>query len=173
MGQSQARGVFLQLHFDRAGAHDHDRVVGVGHRVEQDVQALVIAQYADEEEEFVAHLLAPVVQPLLLRLGVNTLVQAVRDDARLVAVAVKHGRRGQVVGRGRDDGVDALQKPVLERLIQAQQHFLPHDVGVVRHQAWLVDARHEVRQVGERPRKVIVHHVAFGGAPTQLAKGGQ
>jgi hypothetical protein len=62
---------------------------------------------------------------------------------------------------------------VLERLVQAQQRLLAHDVGVVRHQGRLVDAGDEMGQVHERPRKVVVHHVAFGGAAAQFAEGGE
>ena len=157
--QAQAPCTRLQLRLDRSRADDHDGITGAGHGVEQDVQALVITQHADEQEEFVAHARAPAREARSVRFRIAGLVEPERDHARLVAVAAQHGRRGQVVRRRGDDRIDAVQEPVHQRPVQLQQHFLAHDVGVVGDDGRLVDTGQEMRQVHEGPRKMVMHDV--------------
>ena len=113
IAQPQSRGLRPQRGFDFAGAGDHDRVFQPLCGLQQHMQALVVAQHADKQEELPAHARAPLRQTLRVGLRIGRAIQSDRDHADLVGEFLQHRAGRQIIGRGCDNAIHAAQKTLL------------------------------------------------------------
>ena len=63
-----------------------------------------------------------------------------------------------ILEQHRDDRIHRRQEAAHERPVGMDPVLLPHDVGLVGHQARPLAPLQQVQQVGERPGKLVVHH---------------
>ncbi|MNM96183.1 hypothetical protein D3C81_1086510 [compost metagenome] len=97
--QTQFGCLLLKLPFKEAPAHDRHWQAIEFCGLQQIVQALVVAQRADEQEKPLTQPRAPVRQLLRGCLGVGRPVQAIGDDRNLVFEARQHRAMRGIVGR--------------------------------------------------------------------------
>ena len=148
-----------------AASRDDHGQAGPARGGEQEAEALVVAQRADEQEEAWRQPPAPRFEHVGWR-GWRR-VQPDGDDLELVPVARQHRARPRIVGRGRDDGVHPVEEALHERPVEREQPRLAHDVRMIGDEAGSGRAAEKVEEVHHRPGKMIVNQV---GVPRQRAK---
>jgi Acyltransferase family len=162
-----------QFRFDRTGPDDDQGIIRSAQRFEQYMQSLVVAKHADKQKELLTQLVAPFLQTGWVAARIGGTIKADRDHLGLVPVRPERFTGFDVVGRGRNDAIHALQKAIHQRLVEPGQKPLSDDVGVVRQNGWFGNGRRQVNQVAERPGVVEMQDIGFARQRGKLFEGSE
>jgi hypothetical protein len=110
--QAKLCGLGLELGLGGTGAHNDDRKFGALRGLQQDVQALVVAQHANEQEEPGAKALPPIVAAAHVRGWVGSTIHPDRDHGGLVPQRCQNLASLQIVGRGGHDMRNVIKKSI-------------------------------------------------------------
>jgi len=140
---------------------NHHPQPGARHRVQQHLQALVVAQHADKEKEAFPHLRTPRLQPRGLCALDTCCIYSDRNDAHPWRELAEQ-RTATHIGLGRrDDTVDRTQESAHEGSIDAPEQALAHDIGMVgEHRLRArVPRDQEMENIRERPWEMVMDNV--------------
>src|SRR5690606_34491676 len=97
MVEPQAGGLGTQIGLERSATHDDDGQIRALYGIQQDVQALVVAQCADEKKEVVAQACAPRCKRIRLDRRIGGTVKTKGNDLHLVGKPGQDGAGGNVI----------------------------------------------------------------------------